>query len=288
MSTLAPRWAGPSGSPAARPGALSREGSASLLRVAVAAAPHLTGNARPWRLRRGQTGETLELHAKPSRALRNADPSGRIVHIAAGAALFNLRLAAALAGREPVTRLLPSQDQPPLLATVRLSGPHRPGAGERELYAAIGRRISGGPFVSAPVPASVLGELTDAAALEGAILDILDASASAGVLVRAAGAVRPAGMTGAELTALPWAWLADRSQLAVLSASPRTRAGWLRTGQALQRVLLLAAARSLAAAPLSPLFTAPDHRLVSYLAAMGIEQPQIILRLKVPGLPLTR
>jgi hypothetical protein len=253
MSRLAPHQAGPPGIQPDRPGALTRQDCASLLRAAAAAqaAPQWPGHPRPWRLRLGPGRESVELHAKPSRVLRRGDPSGRIAHIASGAALFNVRLAIAVAGREPVTRLLPHDEEPLLLAITRLSGPHRPGEDERALHAAIGRQVRAGPFAGAPVPPAVLGELRDAAALEGTVLDVLD----------------------------PSAWLEDGSRLAVLSIPHRTRAGWLRTGQALQRVLLLASTHGVSAAPLSPALEAPDHRMTDRLRVDGIEYPQIILRL---------
>ena len=59
-------------------------------------------NTQPWRFRYRETDQTIELYADPSRVLRHADPQGRAVHIACGAALFNLRLAIAVSAREPV------------------------------------------------------------------------------------------------------------------------------------------------------------------------------------------
>ena len=97
------------------------------------------------------------------------------MHIACGAALFNMRLAAAVAGRQPAVQLLPDPGQPLLLATVSLGGPHRPQPQDSDLHAAIARRHTNRrPFSGRPVPPGVLAELTEAARLEGAILHILD------------------------------------------------------------------------------------------------------------------
>jgi nitroreductase len=86
-------------------------------------------------------------------------------------ALFNMRLAAAVAGREPVVKLLPDHSQPLVLATMHLAGPARPGDAERELYSAISRRHTNRrPFSGHPVPPGVRAELAEAARLEGAIL----------------------------------------------------------------------------------------------------------------------
>jgi hypothetical protein len=46
--------------------------------------------------------QTISLSADPARMLRVGDPDSRALHIACGAALFNLRLAIAVAGRQPV------------------------------------------------------------------------------------------------------------------------------------------------------------------------------------------
>ena len=85
---------------AAGPPELPQQVIADLLDAAVAA-PSMH-NTQPWRFRVLREAQAIELHADPERALRYGDPDGRAVHIACGAALFNLRLAAAVAGREPV------------------------------------------------------------------------------------------------------------------------------------------------------------------------------------------
>ena len=53
--------------------------------------------------------QTIGLYADPARVLRVRDSDGRALHIACGAALFNLRLAAAVVGRHPVVRLIPDR-----------------------------------------------------------------------------------------------------------------------------------------------------------------------------------
>ena len=80
-------------------------------------------NTQPWRFRFEPGRQTIELYADPARMLPFGDPDGRAVHIACGAALLNLRLAAVAAGRQPLVRLIPAVTQRLLLATVRLAGP---------------------------------------------------------------------------------------------------------------------------------------------------------------------
>src|SRR5215469_14435873 len=89
-------------------GELSRRLVEELL-AAATAAPSMH-NTQPWRFRVRQ--DAIELRADPDRMLPVADPAGRAVHIACGAALLNLRLAAWVADREPVVTLLPDPDQP--------------------------------------------------------------------------------------------------------------------------------------------------------------------------------
>jgi nitroreductase len=160
-------------SPSASSADLPEQMIAGLLAAAVAA-PSMH-NTQPWRFRVRRDCQTIELRADPARTLRYGDPSGRAVHVACGAALFNLRIAAAAAGRQPVVTLLPDPGQPLLLATVRLAGPCRAQEAERELHAAIPRRHTNrNPFSSRPVPPGVLAEFKEAARLEGAILHVLD------------------------------------------------------------------------------------------------------------------
>src|SRR5260370_30270289 len=110
--------AGPRDTPRpARPGDLPEQLVTDLLEAAVAA-PSMH-DTQPWRFRVLHRAQAIELRADPRRALRYGDPSGRAVHIACGAALFNMPLAAAVAGRQPVVQLLPDPDPPPLLARVR-------------------------------------------------------------------------------------------------------------------------------------------------------------------------
>ena len=145
-----------------------------LLRAAVAA-PSLH-NTQPWRFRVRDGGSVIELFANPARMLPAADPGGRAAHIACGAALFNLRLAAAVAGLRPDIRLLPDPGRPLLLAELRLVGTGQVAAPwERELHAAIERRQSNRePYSTRPVSPEARAELAEAASAEGAVFHFLE------------------------------------------------------------------------------------------------------------------
>jgi len=288
-----------------------------LLKFAVAA-PSMH-NTQPWRFRYHEADQTIELYADPSRTLRHADPAGRAVHIACGAALFNLRLAIAESDREPVVRLLPCPQAPLLLATVRIAGQYRAHKGERELFAAIHRRHSNrSPFSDRQVPPRVRAELVEATRLEGAILHFLSQPAAQAVLDRTAEAALAQRMNPAyrselakwvggerDRDGIPDSTLGPRAadgavpvrdfslgrppgqvhyarfetspQLAVLSTRLDNPTDWLRAGQALQRVLLLATARGIAVGALTQALETGDAWLVRDPAS-GIEQPQMVLR----------
>ena len=144
--------------------------------VGVAVAAPSLHNTQPWRFRIRDGGAVIELLADPARMLPKADPSGRAAHIACGAALFNLRMAAAVAGLQTDIRLLTDPGQPLLLAEVRLAGTRQAATPwERELHAAIERRQSNRePYSTRPVPSDTRAELARAASAEGAILHFLD------------------------------------------------------------------------------------------------------------------
>jgi len=204
----------PSSQGTARSARPSRQVIDDLVRAAVAA-PSMH-NTQPWRFRVRDAHQMIELYADPARTLPSGDPYGRAAHIACGAALFNLRLAAAVAGLEPDIRLLPDPGQPLLLAEIRLGGRHRVTTSwERELHTAIPRRQTNRePFSSRAVPPGVRADLAEAASLEGAILHFLDHDEAARVLHLAADAER--------------ALLADpayRAELAAWAGGQRDRDG---------------------------------------------------------------
>ncbi|WP_380283276.1 Acg family FMN-binding oxidoreductase [Kitasatospora purpeofusca] len=151
-----------------------------LLAAAGGAAPSLH-NSQPWRFRPTPDGGGLEVLADPDRSVPLADANGAALHIAAGAALFNLRVAAARLGRRAAVRLLPDPADPRLLAALDLSGPTAGDAAPetgpfgRDLYPAIaGRHSSRQPFTNRDVPEAVAAELIAAAREEGVALAVLE------------------------------------------------------------------------------------------------------------------
>ncbi|MDX6744757.1 hypothetical protein [Actinocorallia sp. A-T 12471] len=186
---------------------------------------------------------TVEVHADRSRIPATGDPRGRALHLSAGAALVNLRLSAAQVGCEPVVRLLPDRTHPTLLASVRLTGPHRSRPEERLLYAASLQPLpTRHPYGDQRPPLPVLQELTEAARLEGTTLHLLPQSGG--------------------------------PQTAILTTPQDGPPAWLRAGQALQSLLLNATLRAVSLS-----FVLDITRITHPPTASPGESPQLLLEL---------
>lgn len=290
--------------------------------AAAGAAPS-EHNTQPWRFAARLGAQALDVFADPDRALPVADPRGRAVHIACGAAVLNMRVAAAAQGANTVVRLLPDPASRLLLATVRVTATRRPDGAE--LRTAVFRRHSSRwPFGSQPVAEPVLAALADAAAIEGVWLRVLDPTTARRLLrLSASAAARQrsdpryraevAAWVGGSRTGasdgIPESAIGPPSSrrryvnrylppgrprppdhrmsplrnespplLAVLSTRFDAPADWLRAGQAMQRVLLLATQLGLATCPLSPALEVPDAPFTALYRADS-DVPQVIIRL---------
>lgn len=144
------------------------------LRTAVAdavRAPSLH-NTQPWRFRLRDGG--IELAVDPTRRLPATDPSGWGARIACGAALYNLRLALAVAGTPASVRLRPYPADPDVVARLVPDLPRRPTPVELDLHAAVARRFSNRqPFRPDPVPADLRWRLAEAARVEQCWLELV-------------------------------------------------------------------------------------------------------------------
>ncbi|MFI0817627.1 hypothetical protein ACH4TX_14160 [Streptomyces sp. NPDC021098] len=222
-----------------------------LISAAVAAPSML--HTQPWRYRLNPDTLTLEVRAAPERGLRQADPMGRALCVSAGAAVCNLRVAVAHFGWEPVVRLLPHRSQPDLLATVRLTMIPRGGAPNPVgLYDMIWRRPgSRYPYPGRRLPPRELGAFAEAARGDGATLYPAGPEETARLLRltaeaerrgaeghRGRGATDGRGRDGGP---------EGRPTIAVLTTAHDRRADWLRAGQALGHILLLATAHGVRA-----------------------------------------
>ncbi|MCW0216268.1 MAG: nitroreductase [Pseudonocardia sp.] len=149
---------------------LSEEQTHGLLRTA-GLAPSLH-NTQPWRFRLAP--DSIEIHLDRARQLRIADPDGRELRIAGGAALYNLRLGLAGLGIRPLVTVLPDPGNPDLIAILRRGGTRRPTPEQQRLLAAVPRRRTNRrPFAEVPVASPARYDLTRAAVEEGAWLHLV-------------------------------------------------------------------------------------------------------------------
>lgn len=262
-------------------------------------------HAASWQCQLDAETSVFAVRASLQRQLDATDLGGRALHLSAGAALFNLRVAVTHFGWEPVLRLLPHSPEPELLATIRLAGAPTNALGRGpDYYDVIWRHHRAAGMLSpAWLPPTLRAELTDAAQLEGARLHWPEAAEVDWLLQLTKEADRrnsgdgpqqthprrwlrgisgkdsdsareptlaswdsggraPSPDVGAARSGGPWSGsdVADDPTLAVLSTGQDGRADWLRSGQALQRLLLIATAHGLRASLLHQALEWPDLR----------------------------
>lgn len=139
------------------------EPALSLLRYAVLAPS--SHNTQPWRFRVSATA--IDLLADRTRALPVNDPEDRELVISCGAALLNLRVAAAGLGLDAGVQLFPDADEPDWLARLSLAGTRGEPQPDGELAAFVEhRRTYRRRFTTRSVEPDTIARLTEAAAAE--------------------------------------------------------------------------------------------------------------------------
>ena len=297
-----------------------------LLRWAVLAPSR--HNAQPWAFE--IEGDELRVRGDPWRALPAVDPRDREMAMACGAALLNLRVAAAHFGRATSHEIVAGGRPDGILARLRLEEPRRPAPGEEELFEAIPRRRTcRQPLDGREPPAGLVARLARDAAEEGCELRPVEPGERAAVAALVAEADRRqwgdrsvraeharwtrTGGSGRRDGMPPWAlglseaaaflqplWLlvadpgaveAERDRRRVATAPVLQCLGTggdhpvdhVAAGQALERVLLRAAAAGLSACFLGSAVEVPEvaRRL---RAALGMRSfPQALFRLGYGG-----
>jgi hypothetical protein len=138
-----------------------------LLEAAVAA-PSMH-NTQPWRF--AVAGHVIDLFLDGSRTLPAEDPTGRAMRIAAGAATFNLRCAAAALGYGTWYGLAPYPEEPDLLARIVVEPTGTPDEALRALAEEIPHRHTDRrPSDPTPLADNIRVALMHAAYAEGAEL----------------------------------------------------------------------------------------------------------------------
>ncbi|MEK9138049.1 MAG: nitroreductase family protein [Bacteroidota bacterium] len=138
-----------------------REQFAFLVRYAILAPS--SHNTQPWKFKLSDDG--IAVYADYTRRLPVADPGNRELIMSVGAAITNLRVAAAHFGFEGAVEYNQSGDSERPLAFVRLSRPQLLSASDRKLaqfFPAITKRHTNrNPFLMARIPDQVITQLNE-------------------------------------------------------------------------------------------------------------------------------
>jgi hypothetical protein len=279
----------------------------------VTAAVHAPSvhNTQPWWFSHDE--EHVSVYADRRRQLRVADPGGREMMISCGAALFTARLALRALGYLPRVSVLPDRRLPALVARITWGERVPPTQYEESLFAEVTRRRTHrGGFGSSPVPQDLLAVLADGAAREQAALRVMAGEeqrlALAAVVEAGDHTLRLDQARGAEeaqwapppgsrrrdgvppdayrerpghdwgLPPRPGGLVRDAGVVCVLVTTVDEPADWVRAGQALQRMLLLASSHQMAAALHSQPLEVPALREFIRLQLCGRAYPQMVLR----------
>jgi hypothetical protein len=201
--------------------------------------------AEPWV--RLTEPNVIEVHADVGPEQWLADPSGRARYLSVGAALLSLRLAIRRTGLEAAVRVLPDTPSPAtLVATIRLAPGGPATLAESELFAAIEHPPRGWRLRVHRLSKPDRERLEQAARSEHADLRLLSGPEAAALRARIATEQRELAGGGRAISSRQ---RGPQPTLGVLITAGDGPAAWLEAGQALQRVLLTAAGRSLAAVP---------------------------------------
>jgi hypothetical protein len=281
-------------------------------------------NSQPWIIQ--VEDGALAIRADRSRALPVTDPEGRELLISCGAAVLNARIAAAHLGGAVEWRAFPEPGDPDLLARLRVGDAPPGSADGAMLFAAIAnRRTYRRDFADRQVAPALVTELEGCARDEGARLRLLG-SAERAVVTALIGEGNRAQWADPAWRRELAHWLRSRRSgdgltvpavvaplvrrvvtrldrgarvarrdrrraerapvLAVLETVGDAPEDWLAAGQALERVLLRAAASGLQASFLNQPVQVGELRPRLRVAAGGDGHPQLVLRLGYPGKPV--
>ncbi len=271
-------------------------------------------NTQPWLWR--ITDDVVELYADTARRLVVEDPVGRNLVISCGAALHHLQVAAdALGWTTEVERVAGTSD-PTLLARVRLSPSGRP-ADPARLAVLRERRTDRRRFTSWPVPDERIQHLAAEAAEAGcqavALLDetsrvrlklLAETALASAAVDEAAAAEQDRWIDRGRTEGVP-SWLVPKDPadplrnrfgpgllpeaqtelessdgIIVLGGAADNALSWLRTGEGLSALWLLATSGNLSVVPLSqPVEVEATRRTLRREVLGGLFTPDVVVRI---------
>lgn len=255
---------------------------------AAASAPSAY-NTQPWQVE--VSGSRVTLRADTARQLRHSDPHGREMLIGCGAFLFNARTAARRESLTAAVTVLPDPDDELLVAVLELEPGPAPNTDELELSVAIARRAtSRTPFDDQPLFTDVLMAIRAAAQEEGADLRPVQPSEPG----REDGI--PQDLLGPAATddrapvrrfhaSRGSAQFEQRTTIAVLSTPGDSARDWIRAGEALQHVLLVATTYFVHASFATTVLENPTTRHDLREALSLDAAPQMLMRLGYSSMP---
>ena len=233
-------------------------------------------NTQPWRFVVDMGA--VHIYADRSRQLLSLDPDGREMTMSCGAAALYLRVAARQMGWDTVVLPFPLQQAPDLVAAVTFRPCDRPGGDDRLFEALTARRTDRHSFSPEPLPSGIAAELAEAASAEGATVHVFEGPAEKDALARlvASAVGGPAGTPS--VAGDQGRLIREAPAVLVLSTAGDDRVDWLTAGQALARVLAVAAEHGLAASYADdPIEVVEIREAVAALTGGGC--PQAIFRI---------
>ena len=263
-----------------RPSPEERGRALELARARVVAAPAVLG-ARPWRLELHP--DRLALRADRTRQPTAPDATGRLLVESAGAALFSTRVALAASGWASDVERFPRPDDPDLLAEI---GPVRdaPDPSLAALEPGLHRWRAGRPrSPDGQLPGRVLRRLTEIAERDGIVLVPVVHEAHRQLVARLTQPAtrRPEDGPGTETSPAPDA-TGPRTTV-LLATRTDDELAWLRTGEALQHLLLELARLDRTAVLLPEAIEVPLARVQLRAAFTWDAHPQLLLRIGSAG-----
>jgi hypothetical protein len=272
---------------------------------AAAHAPSIY-NSSPWWF--STIGSAICVRADSERIVPIVDPAGRELTMSCGAAAFTARVALRYLGLISEASVFPDVGVPNLVARLTWGDERRPPSDyERRLFDEVAaRRTHRGGFATDRVPAGVMSMLTEAAVRENATLRIMTdgdhRSALLAVLTAADRAFdlndtrmaeEARWMSPAAGRTINGGWGArpqpestapgSPGVVAVLTTADDERADWVRAGQALQRVLLVAGSRGVSVAIEAKPLEFGQLRDFIGSELIGGACPQMVLRFGLKG-----